>query len=398
MLWQPSLDTQIKIADINTYTYVNKTVQEILDWMSANDLGDSFAIRSSGYEYGCSIFPFTKVASVKTAYFADNNYIQYSTSSSGFIGTYGFNGRELIGSIGRFGRYALQNGIWTSLGSFEFMTKTINSVEYAFIILWSGTEYNNCNQYYGFYINDIDNFYFNNVPYQNEYRGGAGSGYIGNSSLVSYTAQKKMVGYDVPTSSSATTKTESIEAYDINPEANTPKSGNGHVRIKFLKSEIIPSYLSEVGTYNFDSDENKHNFKTCIKYQNGSYLGSNWGWDFSMYSEEGMMVTANSLETCLYEDGATVSIDTSNGINITYTGFTIKPQAYFWGTGRSHVGLKWEHGGAPEGAYFCGGSSTTYYPTRNDFESLDEVFEWIYKSFRHCNVVLNGTTIVSEES
>lgn len=158
--------------------------------------------------------------------------------------------------------------------------------------------------------------------------------------------------------------------------------------------EIVPSYMQEVGTYNFDSDENKHNFKTCAKYQNGSYLGGNWGWDFSMYSAEGMMATANGLQTCLYEDGATVSIDTSNGINVTYTGFTIKSQAYFWGTGRSHVGLTWESGGAPTGTYFCGGSSETYYPTRNDFETLDEAFEWIYKSFRRINLIVDGVTYV----
>lgn len=158
--------------------------------------------------------------------------------------------------------------------------------------------------------------------------------------------------------------------------------------------EIVPPYMQEVGTYNFDSNENKHNFKTCDKYQNGSYLGGNWGWDFSMYSAEGQMATEHILQTCLYEDGATVSIDTSNGINITYTGFTIKPQAYFWGTGRSHIGLNWESGGAPTGAYFCGGSSETYYPTRNDFETLDEAFEWIYKSFRRINLIVDGVTYV----
>ena len=239
MLWQPSLDTKIKIADINTHAYVYKTVQEILDWMSANNLGDSFAIRSSGYEYGCSIFPFTKVSSVKTAYFADNSYIQYSTSSSGFIGTYGFNGRALIGTLGRFGRYALSSGSWTSLGSFEFMTKTVNNIEYAFFLLFSGSGYNNCSQYYGFYINDIDTFYVNGLLYQNEYHGGAGSGYIGNSLL----SEKKMVGYNVPVSSDDGTKTESVQTFSYNAEPNVPKAGNGHARIKFLGTGPVNTFF-----------------------------------------------------------------------------------------------------------------------------------------------------------
>lgn len=61
--------------------------------------------------------------------------------------------------------------------------------------------------------------------------GGAGSGYIGNSLL----SNKKMVGYNVPTSSATGTKTESVEVYDSNYVANKPKAGNGHARIKFLR-------------------------------------------------------------------------------------------------------------------------------------------------------------------
>ena len=63
--------------------------------------------------------------------------------------------------------------------------------------------------------------------------GGAGSGYIGNS-LVS---NKKMVGYNVPTSSAEATKTESVSVYSATKEANKPKAGNGFARIKF-----IPTY------------------------------------------------------------------------------------------------------------------------------------------------------------
>lgn len=62
--------------------------------------------------------------------------------------------------------------------------------------------------------------------------GGAGSGYIGNA-LVS---NKKMVGYNVPTSSSESTKTESVNVYSVTKETNKPKAGNGFARIKFLRN------------------------------------------------------------------------------------------------------------------------------------------------------------------
>ena len=62
--------------------------------------------------------------------------------------------------------------------------------------------------------------------------GGAGSGYIGNS-LVS---NKKMVGYNVPTSSAESTKTESVSVYSATKEANKPKAGNGFARIKLVQS------------------------------------------------------------------------------------------------------------------------------------------------------------------
>ena len=64
--------------------------------------------------------------------------------------------------------------------------------------------------------------------------GGAGSGYIGNS-LVS---NKKMVGYNVPTSSAEATKTESVSVYSATKEANKPKAGNGFARVKFVRDII----------------------------------------------------------------------------------------------------------------------------------------------------------------
>ena len=61
--------------------------------------------------------------------------------------------------------------------------------------------------------------------------GGAGSGYIGNSLL----SNKKMVGYNVPTSSAEGTKTESVNDVSASAVSGKPKSGNGFARIT-LKS------------------------------------------------------------------------------------------------------------------------------------------------------------------
>lgn len=60
---------------------------------------------------------------------------------------------------------------------------------------------------------------------------GAGSGYIGYPLL----DNKKMVGYNVPTSSAVNTKTESVSEASENPVADKPKIGNGFARIKFLR-------------------------------------------------------------------------------------------------------------------------------------------------------------------
>lgn len=232
--------------------------------------------------------------------------------------------------------------------------------------------------------------------------GGAGSGYIGNSSLVSYTSQKKMVGYNVPISSVGTTKTESVNTNDVNPEPNTPKINNGHIRIKYIREEVIPSYLSEVGTYLIGREDNKQSLLTCPKWQNRRYFDTGqWILPMSLYHPN-TNINSDNISLASFPDGATVSIDTTNGINVTYIGFTATRQFSMYGVMRSRVGLRWESGSStPKGAYFYGvesGNDSQYEPTKNDFTSLDQLFEYIYNHFRHCNVVLNGTTIVTETS
>lgn len=72
--------------------------------------------------------------------------------------------------------------------------------------------------------------------------GGAGSGYIGNSLL----SNKKMVGYNVPTSSAESTKTESVSEASEDPVSSKPKIGNGFARIKFLRNVQQMDILSSV--------------------------------------------------------------------------------------------------------------------------------------------------------
>ena len=71
--------------------------------------------------------------------------------------------------------------------------------------------------------------------------GGAGSGYIGNSLL----SNKKMVGFNVPTSSAEGTKTESVNEASENPVSGKPKIGNGFARIKFIR-DLIETNLSSL--------------------------------------------------------------------------------------------------------------------------------------------------------
>ena len=78
---------------------------------------------------------------------------------------------------------------------------------------------------------NYQNLYINGVLVDKNTGGGAGSGYIGNSLL----SNKKMVGYNVPTSSAEGTKTESVNEASENPVSGKPKIGNGYARITFLR-------------------------------------------------------------------------------------------------------------------------------------------------------------------
>lgn len=99
---------------------------------------------------------------------------------------------------------------------------------------------------------DFRAWVFTNTPPPVVYNsGGAGSGYIGNS-LVS---NKKMVGYNVPTSSAEGTKTESVNEVSASAVSGKTKSGNGFARIKFLRDfeppEEYRQYLNSINGSGF---------------------------------------------------------------------------------------------------------------------------------------------------
>lgn len=106
--------------------------------------------------------------------------------------------------------------------------------------------------------------------------GGAGSGYIGNVLL----SNKKMVGYNVPTSSAESTKTESVNVFSTMAEANKPKSGNGFARIRFLGA-IPTTELFNISANNSLRDIVNNKMPSVIEGSMGTYDSSTQSYYFS---------------------------------------------------------------------------------------------------------------------
>lgn len=96
--------------------------------------------------------------------------------------------------------------------------------------------------------------------------GGAGSGYIGNSLL----SNKKMVGYNVPTSSDEATKTESVNVFSSIPEVDKPKAGNGYARIRFL-GESPTTMLFNISAANQLKDSVNNKIPSVVAGNMGTY-------------------------------------------------------------------------------------------------------------------------------
>ena len=119
--------------------------------------------------------------------------------------------------------YTYTNGSLVDRGVISLGTQTINGLEYYY-----DYDGNVANEPI-IYVDSSISLVVNDMLSPS---GGAGSGYIGNSLL----SNKKMVGYNVHTSSEESTKTESVNEASESPVSGKPKIGNGYARIKFLRS------------------------------------------------------------------------------------------------------------------------------------------------------------------
>ena len=179
--------------------------------------------------------------------------IKIENSSVYFLDNYSYFGQKyfLAYATDYFNHYAYSNN-----GSAEVATGvSITITSYT----WNGKEYK------GFLRGNesLEPVFYTDLAYSHAYiddveqplpvssqGGGAGSGYIGNSLL----SNKKMVGYNVPTSSAESTYTESVNEASETPVANKPKIGNGFARIKFLREWIPPEPPNGFKIYNLDDE------------------------------------------------------------------------------------------------------------------------------------------------
>lgn len=158
---------------------------------------------------------------------------QYATTNPGrgFLFQFGKDGESLKLSFSWGGNGNYQQGFKFAVaineneykGAFVIGTITYNNYYAGVGKLTSGIDGNNTET-------NLYNWLINAMPVVPSTEAGAGSGYIGNSLL----SNKKMVGYNVPTSSDAGTETESTTEYHSEGVTGKAKVGNGKVKITFL--------------------------------------------------------------------------------------------------------------------------------------------------------------------
>lgn len=219
ILFQPDLSYSIDLYTNYPSQYVaTKTIAEIIEMCNALTPCDSVIIHKKGGENGYSAVVPLKIGS-RSLYHVGSNPL-YDVSNKHVILW------EYISGIYAGYYYAYDsNHNFIRYNSASFSTKTIDNIKYYYDADGRADDYPPI-----MYITtDVEHLLINDTSSPNS--GGAGSGYIGNS-LVS---NKKMVGYNVPTSSAESTKTESVNEASESPVSGKPKIGNGYARIKFIK-------------------------------------------------------------------------------------------------------------------------------------------------------------------
>lgn len=139
--------------------------------------------------------------------------------------------------------------------------------------------------------------------------GGAGSGYIGNSLL----SNKKMVGYNVPTSSAEGTKTESVNEVSASAVSGKPKSGNGFARIKFLQgfknvNFFTSSFNSDLLIDGWDINNYKNSYWVPGQYQDAPSMFSEF-----YLSKWSFLVGNINRSATIYDDGILKRSSHNNG-------------------------------------------------------------------------------------
>lgn len=191
------------------------------------------------------------------------------------------------------------------------------------------------------------------VPIPSNLSGGAGSGYIGSSLL----SNKKMVGYNVPTSSAESTKTESVNEASETPVSGKPKIGNGFARIKFLR-DVSQFTLKDIAkTLNTDHMQLYVNNSWWDSYQSAfaEYLGTNnilqavrsGGSRIDVYDGENIQTNSKQgfSETKIW-----IPIQRTTISTVTITGYTTDPNQYRYG----NVSLaKIQNGALVESSVIC---------------------------------------------
>lgn len=253
---------------------------------------------------------------------------------------------------------------------------------------WSGC----CTQDGHNYAHDLYNWIVNNPYVPTKKSGGAGSGYIGNS-LVS---NKKMVGYNVPTSDAINTKTESVQVYSPAPLANMPKMGDGFARIKFLREydPVPPEYQQYIDIINPTSMPTWYSNVIDPIFGTKSLMACR-------ISDQGRTVYLDILDdydssmasVIAYDDGIArldiLSTSNENEYSFTcpsvftdYTGFYFSSSP---STRYTSLYIPLSSGGSTGSLEFNGSFSS-----HDKTGTLTEVLTWIGKFFRNVDLYVDG--------
>lgn len=131
-IFQPELSTvyPINVSGVSGTLTVNMTVQEILNKLSAQNLGDSFIIKPASInatDRGFEVFPFYKTETSNIYFAYGNNYLGLSTTDpigvdSDTLGSYGTGAKSFMRLNSSYN--------FVASGSFYFTDATVNNIVY----------------------------------------------------------------------------------------------------------------------------------------------------------------------------------------------------------------------------------------------------------------------------